>query len=142
MSQFNKLDLIYAEALALMHKQCFDKAWNKDAFESLLRLPTTCGFLNENAFILFSVCDTQAEILTLGVLPKARKKGLAFELLTYATQELKKTGVQEIFLDVNANNLPARKLYEKADFEQISVRKAYYDEDGKKADALVLKKML
>lgn len=142
MSQFNKIGPLYAEALAQMHKLCFDKAWNKAAFESLLRLPTSCGFLSENAFILFSVCGDQAEILTLGVLPKARKKGIAFELLTYAENELKKTGVQEIFLDVNQNNLPARKLYEKADFQQISVRKAYYDEDGKKADALVLKKML
>ena len=142
MSQFNQAGLPYTKVLAKLHQQCFEKAWNEDAFASLLYLPTTRGFLSENAFVLFSVCDDQAEILTLGVLPEARKKGIAFELLTYAADELKKSGVKEIFLDVNVNNLPARKLYEKADFQQISVRKSYYDEGGKKADALVLKKIL
>lgn len=142
MLPFSKADLLYAEPLAEMHKLCFEKAWDKAAFESLLRLPTTCGFLNDKSFILFSVCDNQAEILTLGVVPNSRKNGIAFDLLTYATEKLKSAGVQEIFLDVNVNNLAARKLYEKADFQQIAIRKAYYDDAGLKSDALVLKKML
>ena len=140
MSQFNQAGLLYAKVLAKLHQQCFEKAWYEKAFASLLCLPTTRGFLNENAFVLFSVCDDQAEILTLGVIPDARKKGIALSLLNYSFDELKKAGVKEIFLDVNVNNSAARKLYEKAGFEQISVRKNYYDEAGQKSDALVLKK--
>ena len=142
MLPFNKVSLVYAKALSVMHGLCFDKAWNEKAFADLLILPTTCGYLNDVSFVLFSVCGEQAEILTLGVVPEARQKGVALSLLTYSFENLKKAGVKEIFLDVNINNLQARKLYEKADFQQISVRKAYYDENGQKSDALILKKML
>jgi len=142
MSPFNRIGLSYAKVLSEMHKLCFEKAWDEKAFTSLLSLPTTRGYLNEEAFILFSVCDNQAEILTLGVVPNQRKKGVAFALLHYALSELKKEGVEEVFLDVNINNSAARKLYEKADFKQIAVRRDYYNDAGQKSDALILKKML
>ncbi|MBO5996957.1 MAG: GNAT family N-acetyltransferase [Alphaproteobacteria bacterium] len=142
MLPFNETSLPYAETLANLHKLCFDKPWDKAAFESLLFLPTTRGFVNDVAFILFSVCADQAEILTLGVVPDARKKGIAFDLLNYSIEQLKNSGVHEIFLDVNVKNLAARRLYEKADFRQVAVRKAYYEESGLKYDALVLKKIL
>ncbi|MBP5534044.1 MAG: GNAT family N-acetyltransferase [Alphaproteobacteria bacterium] len=140
MLPFEKATSLYVNALSTMHSLCFKKAWDEKAFADLLCLPTTVGYLNDCAFVLFSVCDNQAEILTLGVVPDARKKGVASSLLKHSFDELKKAGVKEIFLDVNVNNLAARKLYEKAGFEQISVRKNYYDEAGQKSDALVLKK--
>ena len=142
MSPFNVVGLSYAKVLSEMHRLCFDKAWDEKAFISLLSLPTTHGYLNEDAFVLFSVCDNQAEILTLGVLPNSRRKGIAFTLLNYASTELKNNGVQEIFLDVNINNFAARRLYEKLDFKQVAVRKNYYDDGKEKSDALVLKKVL
>ena len=142
MLPFDKVAPCYAKALATMHALCFEKAWNEKAFADLLCLPTCIGFINDQSFVLFSVCESQAEILTLGVVPDARKKGVALSLLTYSIEELKNLGVKEIFLDVNVNNLPARKLYERADFQQISVRKNYYDENDQKSDALVLKKVL
>ena len=142
MLPFDKVAPSYAKALATMHALCFEKAWNEKAFTDLLCLPTCVGFLNDQSFVLFSVCEDQAEILTLGVVPNARKKGVALSLLVHSFEELKNLGVKEIFLDVNVNNLPARRLYEKTKFQQISVRKDYYDEDGQKSDALILKKVL
>ena len=142
MLPFNQGGLSYAKPLSAMHALCFERAWNEKAFADLLCLPTTRTYLNDVAFVLFSVCADQAEILTLGVVPNARQKGIALTLLNHSIENLKKEGVKEIFLDVNINNLPARKLYERADFKQISVRKDYYDEDGQKSDALILKKTL
>lgn len=142
MLPFNLGGLAYAKPLSTMHALCFERPWNEKAFSDLLCLPTTRAYLNDEAFVLFSVCADQAEILTLGVVPQARKKGVALALLNFSIENLKKEGIKEIFLDVNINNLPARRLYEKADFEQISVRKDYYDEGTQKSDALILKKTL
>lgn len=142
MLPFNRGGLPYAKALATMHALCFSKVWSEKDFTDMLSLSTTRAYLNDKAFVLFSVCGEQAEILTLGVVPDFRKKGVALSLLNFSTEKLKNEGVKEIFLDVNVNNLPARKLYEHADFKQISIRKDYYDEDGKKSDALILKKTL
>ena len=78
----------------------------------------------------------------MGVLPNARKKGVAFSLLNYALRELKNNDVEEVFLDVNITNLAARRLYEKLEFKQIAIRKNYYDDGKQKSDALILKKIL
>ena len=142
MSQFEKTTPAFADVLAVLHKACFEKAWNKDAFLSLLRLPTTVGLLNDAGFILCSVCGDEAEILTIGVLPSERKKGIAFALLTEMEFVLKEAGVSNFFLDVNETNIPALNLYAKFGFEQVGLRKAYYQEKGQTFDALLLKKCI
>ncbi len=142
MSPFDKVETVYADVLTALHGQCFEKAWDKSAFESLLSLPTTYGFLNENAFILCSVCADEAEILTLGVIPKARKQGIALTLLTHTCAALKDLGVVRLFLDVDEKNSAARGLYEKAGFCQVGVRRNYYTHENGKSDALLLQKKL
>jgi ribosomal-protein-alanine N-acetyltransferase len=142
MSQFDLVSLLYAEPLSVLHKSCFEKYWDKNSFESLLRLPTTCGWMNEFAFILFSVCGEEAEILTLGVAPDVRKAGLATELLLYTFDQLKQKGVHAVFLDVSVENVAAIGLYNKMGFEQIALRKGYYTEKNHKVDALILKKQI
>ena len=81
MSQFEKTTPLFAEVLSVLHATCFEKAWDKDAFLSLLSLPTTIGLFNEKSFILCSVCFDEAEILTIGVVPSEQRKGLGFKLL-------------------------------------------------------------
>lgn len=142
MSHFDEAGIMYADAFAAMHTACFDKAWDKSTFLSLLMLPTTRGFINSDCFILCSVCGTEAEILTLGVLPNARQKGLGTALLAHTMAYLKRLGVQDLFLDVDVKNTPARALYEKSGFVQVGCRPNYYVSGAEKSDALVLKKKL
>ena len=142
MLRFDLVSLLYAEPLSVLHKSCFEKSWDKSSFESLLRLPTTYGWMNENAFVLFSVCGDEAEILTLGVCPNARKKGLATRLLLYALEQLQKKGIHFVFLDVSVENVAAIALYSKMGFNQVALRKGYYTEKNCKVDALILKKQI
>ena len=142
MSQFEKITPAFADVLASLHQACFEKAWDKNAFLSLLCLPTTVGLVNDKGFILCSVCGDEAEILTIGVLPSERKKGIALALLTEMEFILKEMGVSYFFLDVNETNIPARNLYVKFGFKQVGVRKAYYKEKGQAFDALLLKKCI
>ena len=50
--------------------------------------------------------------------------------------DLKKSGVKHIFLEVAADNTPARALYEQNGFVQIGVRPRYYDG----VDAIMMRK--
>ena len=142
MLHFDTITTLHAELLAALHAQCFEKKWDKNAFQSLLTLPTTVGLVNESAFILCSVCGDEAEILTIGVLPFARKKGIAYALLEEMQSFLKRKGVDTFFLDVNEKNEAARHLYDKFGFKQVGIRKGYYSEKNQKFDALLLKKQI
>lgn len=142
MSQFEKTTPAFAKALSALHACCFEKAWDEEAFRSLLSLPTTIGLLNDKGFILCSVCGDEAEILTVGVVPQARQQGIGLALLNEMQMLLKEKGVLNFFLDVNETNIPARSLYAKFGFKQVGLRKAYYEEKGMRFDALLLKKCI
>ena len=51
-------------------------------------------------------------------------------------------GVNEAFLAVRPSNLAAIRLYQRVGFEQIGIRRGYYQAPDGREDAIVLKLML
>lgn len=113
--------------LAELHKQCFPhKPWGAGDFAELKK--SGCEIIaSDNGFIVWrTVCD-EAELITIGVAPNARRGGIAEAMLEIMVRELKKSNVKKIFLEVAADNTPARTLYEKNGFQAIGRRPKYYD---------------
>ena len=75
-------------------------------------------------------------ILTLGVLPVWRRKGIGFDLLRLCEQQLDMPVVK---LTVRRNNQAALRLYEKMGYHQVDIWSRYY-RNGE--DGLVLEKRL
>ncbi|MFC5749099.1 ribosomal protein S18-alanine N-acetyltransferase [Actinomadura rugatobispora] len=80
----------------------------------------------------------QADVQTIGVLPGRRGTGLGAALLTELLDEAGRRGSEEVFLEVRADNDPARRLYERFGFERVGIRKSYYQPSG--ADAIVMRR--
>ena len=121
-----------------LHRACFpDKPWSAQDFADLKK--SGCDIIaSQNGFIVWRVVADEAEIITIGVRPEARKNGIATAMLTLVENDLKKRGVKKIFLEVAENNVPAKKLYEQNGFIQISIRPKYYDG----IDAIIMEKKL
>ena len=130
----------YADVFARMHEQCFDKPWRVKDFTDLLVLPTTVGWVNARGFLLCTRVGDEMEILTIGVLPFARHRGIASSLLSQLFIYAAARNVHRIFLEVAVNNTPALSLYQKAGFRQTGCRRGYYQMSGKTVDALCLTK--
>jgi [ribosomal protein S18]-alanine N-acetyltransferase len=79
----------------------------------------------------------EAEILTFGVVPEARRRGHGGSLLREAIGAARAKGAGAMFLEVAAGNAPALALYAREGFAEVGRRRRYYS-DG--ADALVLKR--
>lgn len=130
------------QALAGLHAACFPpaQAWSADAFARLLALPGVFGCLAEGGgFALLRAVLDEAEILTIAVVPAARRRGLGAALLSAGLAGAALRGARACFLEVAAGNAAARALYGAAGFAAIGRRRGYY-EDG--ADALVLRRDL
>ena len=122
--------------IAELHKICFPhKPWTADDFAELKK--SGCEIVvSDNGFIVWrTVCD-EAEIITVGVHPDARGAGIAIAMLGIMENEIKKSGVKKIFLEVSAENAPAINLYKKCGFAQNGRRPKYYDG----ADAILMAK--
>src|SRR4029453_890790 len=71
-----------APVLASLHSECFDNAWTAGEFAKLMAMPGAATYLacegNELlAFLLARRAAGEAEILTIGTRPFARRRGIA-----------------------------------------------------------------
>lgn len=86
------------------------------------------------------VIADSAEILTVGVVPTARREGIATRLLDGLLAEARRRGAVEAFLEVRIDNDAARQLYERGGFTQVGLRRGYYD--AGRIDAVVMRRAL
>ena len=94
-------------------------------------------------FLILSFAADEAEIIDLGVVPEARREGLARALLKTGEALAAERGAARLFLEVAVDNAPARALYLGLGYAEIGSRKAYYHRpDGSRVDALIMGKDL
>jgi ribosomal-protein-alanine N-acetyltransferase len=132
-------------AMASAHLQAFDeKAWRDDEFEDLLEGEGIYGFLAETGepagVILCRVAAGEMEVLTLGVTPASRRRGVARALLAASLPVARDLGAERVFLEVAVDNDGAIALYERLGFARAGLRKSYYDRGAHGVmDALVMR---
>ncbi|WP_428485343.1 GNAT family N-acetyltransferase [Rhodopila sp.] len=113
------------------------EAWSRSMFSLQLALPNVIGLLcGEHAMILLRVAAGEAEILTVAVVPMARRRGVATNLLKEVLFRLTVAAADVIFLEVSVENTAAQALYTRLGFIPTGRRQRYYS-DG--SDALVLR---
>jgi len=88
---------------------------------------------------LLTIAET-AQILTIGVLPLARRRGIARLLVNALVAEARRRHAHEVLLEVRVDNKPARELYESEGFAVIGTRRGYYDRG--RVDAVVMRREL
>lgn len=129
--------------LARLHAQAFSTPWKDTEFADLLAQPSVLAAVEPDGFILIRVVADEAEILTLAVVPAARRHGVGRRLVETGAVAAIQAGGTRLFLEVAEDNAPARALYDRAGFSQIGRRKAYYAAaDGSRTDAVVMSRDL
>jgi ribosomal-protein-alanine N-acetyltransferase len=82
----------------------------------------------------------QAEVLTVAVDEKHWGQGIGSALLTDLLDEAVRQDCREMFLEVRADNPRAQTLYRRFGFEDVGVRRGYYQPSG--MDAIVMRREL
>jgi ribosomal-protein-alanine N-acetyltransferase len=124
-----------APALARIHGASFHRGWGESEFESMLTERNTLAHRLRmgRKIVGFSVsrmAADEAEILSIALAESHRGRGLSHNLLLTHLGHLAGRGVRTVFLEVEENNPPARRLYERAGFAVIGRRERYYRQDG------------
>lgn len=77
------------------------------------------------------------EVMTLGVDPSQRGRGIGRRLMAELLTTARGRGADQVFLEVRVDNEVAQRLYLSMGFEQIAVRRGYYQPEN--VDALVMR---
>ncbi len=86
------------------------------------------------------IVATASDLVTIGVARTHQRRGIGAALLAALLAEANGEGIEEMFLEVRADDAGAQRLYERAGFEAIAVRPNYYQATG--TDAVVMHKAL
>lgn len=90
-------------------------------------------------YIGVSLLNDHADIISLAIKPEYVRQGYGKMLIDEVIKICKTVRIPKIFLEVRVSNLPAINLYLSMGFEQISIRKKYYEH---KEDACIMCKQI
>jgi ribosomal-protein-alanine N-acetyltransferase len=124
-----------APRLAQLHGASFHRGWGEGEFEVMLIERNTLVHRLRSGrkiigFAVSRMAADEAEILSIAVAASHRGRGLSRDLLLTHLGHLAGRGVRTVFLEVEENNAPARRLYDRAGFAVAGRRERYYRQPG------------
>ena len=119
------------ENVTELERLCFSVPWSERLLSEALESPVNICFVLEGcgrviAYGIFQMLAGEGEILRIGVLPSERRKGLGSKVLEAMEGCARASQGECIFLEVREGNQGARKLYKSWGFEELGIRKNYY----------------
>jgi ribosomal-protein-alanine N-acetyltransferase len=129
--------------VAVIEQKSYAFPWSENIFRDCLRVGYTCRALDMAGQIIgygvMSLGAGEAHILNVCVREEFRAVGFGRRLLEHLMERAAAAGVNEAFLEVRPSNLAAIRLYQRLGFEQIGIRRGYYQAPDGREDAIVLK---
>ena len=135
-------------AVAALHACCFDEAWQPALIGRVAQAPGGFGLLWRSVdeplgFVLGRTNHARAEVLSLGVAPSARQRGIARALMHASIERVSLRGLRELYLEVAEDNTAAQRLYRALGFATVGRRPGYYARPQTEAvDALTLRRVI
>lgn len=141
-------------AVAAIEKMCFSLPWSEQSLiDSVKREDTmflVCeefdeknsddtGDVNSNiaGYIGMYLSFDEGDITNVAVSPAHRKKGYGEALVSKAKELAREKQLEMILLEVRVSNAPAISLYKKMGFEELGIRKNFYEHPVE--DAIIMK---
>jgi [ribosomal protein S18]-alanine N-acetyltransferase len=137
-----------AAIMALEEKLFPEDAWTPEMFAAEFAQPPSRRLYlvaeAGNALIGYAgmmfTGGSQADVVTLAVAPARWGEGTGTALLMALVDEAEKRGCREVLLEVRKDNPRARRLYLRHGFDEIGIRRGYYQPSG--VDAVIMRKVL
>ena len=146
------------DAIATLEARLFATALDQARLMGLQSNPVFCGFVDLvpdqdqpqsisagdlapylNGYLLATMIDGEAEILSIGVTPDRQRQGVGERLLQRFFDYGASRNMAKAVLEVAEDNVPALGLYRDFGFAEFGRRKNYYKQGNQKIDAIMMK---
>jgi ribosomal-protein-alanine N-acetyltransferase len=129
-----------------VEKAAYQFPWSEGIFRDCVRVGYVCRVIEVAGDLagygIMSVGAGEAHILNVCVRAEYRCRGFARKTLLYLLDSARSAGVQEAYLEVRPSNVAAARLYHSLGFEQVGIRRGYYQALMGREDACVLRKII
>lgn len=129
-----------------IERRSYPYPWTRLIFSDCLHAGYSCWVCERQGVIqgygIISIAAGEAHLLNLCVRPESQKQGMGEKLLVHLVALARRHDAEIIFLEVRESNAAARRLYEKAGFNELGNRRDYYPAADGREDALILARVL
>ena len=145
-------------AIAALEARLFATALDQARLMALQTNPVFCGFIDLASdqdqpqfqsdddlasyiagYLLATIIDDEAEILSIGVMPDRQSQGVGKRLLQRFFDYGASRNMAKALLEVAEDNVAALELYRDFGFAEFGRRKDYYKQGNQKIDAITMK---
>ncbi|MBQ8946614.1 MAG: ribosomal protein S18-alanine N-acetyltransferase [Lachnospiraceae bacterium] len=131
------------DAATALERENFSEPWPRSAFEEIVDKGNADYYLAEDpgtgeligGCVIFRVLD-EGDITNVAVKEEYRNRGIATELIQYATAHSESLGTEDFTLEVRASNASAIRVYEKCGFVSEGIRPGFYSRP--REDAVIM----
>jgi ribosomal-protein-alanine N-acetyltransferase len=120
-----------------MYREELEDPWNRHYLVAFDRPDAEDGAGTLVGWAGLMVIDGTAQILTVGTVAEARRRGVASMLMDRMITEARRRRAKEVLLEVRVDNDAAKAMYARYGFLELGIRKGYYQPAG--VDAAVLR---
>jgi ribosomal-protein-alanine N-acetyltransferase len=132
--------------IVAIERAAYQFPWSEGIFRDCLRVGYVCRVVDVGGELagygIMSVGAGEAHILNVCIRDEYRCRGFARKILLYLLDRARTAGMYEAFLEVRPSNIAAARLYHSLGFEQVGVRRGYYQATVGREDAAVLRRIL
>jgi len=121
----------------------FSMPWTEAMYYNALRDENERFYIADESgwvvgYAVVGLAAPDSELLTIAVDRASRRRGVAWELLTWTIGQLRLSGCDTLYLEVRRSNEAAKSLYRRFGFEPVGLRSNYYASPVE--DAIIMKK--
>jgi [ribosomal protein S18]-alanine N-acetyltransferase len=132
--------------VAAIERASYQFPWSEGIFRDCLRVGYVCRVITVSrqvmAYGVMSFGAGEAHILNLCVAEGYRCRGVGKRMLASLIERATAAAMSEAFLEVRPSNTAAIRLYLSVGFEQVGMRRGYYQAVSGREDAAVLRRVL
>lgn len=147
------LNLDDCQAVADLETQLFAGRFTAQSLRDMLNKPAFYGAVLPavgqavgqaaaiHAYYLSTISADCADIIAIGTHRDWQRRGFGRIMLEHLIGVTERQHVEKILLEVAADNMPARQLYDSCGFVEIGCRKNYYNRGETRCDAVIMARL-
>jgi len=139
---FAPIYLRHVALIGTMERRNYEFPWTDGIFRDCLKAGYTCQMVSLNSdmigYGIMQIAADEAHILNLCIDEPYQMQGFARLLLQHLLQQAGQRRARTVFLEVRPSNPRALDLYQRSGFNEVGVRKGYYDSASGREDAIVM----
>jgi ribosomal-protein-alanine N-acetyltransferase len=147
------LNLDDCQAVADLETQLFAGRFTAQSLRDMLNKPVFYGAVLPavgqavgqaaaiHAYYLSTISADCADIIAIGTHRDWQRRGFGRIMLEHLIGVTERQHVEKILLEVAADNMPARQLYDSCGFVEIGCRKNYYKRGETRCDAVIMARL-